>query len=234
MAGIIDRLRKTPTKPTHLQPSEMDLTANTAGEKSVIATFKADVPFVVRSGEMVRLQVTAYEEKTTGGAGTQETFTLAENMVDEAADSFVLFSGNSRASADSVDFAGDSFDYTDGGSTETLHVYYMTDAQAPIEVRKVAPKNVQEDLISEENGINTVRDTYKDPITFSPNHPLEGVVPEDWEVEVSIKAGYSVQWADETDTDAKATNMTVDLPIRRAGSKVPGLKQAVKNAVGSQ
>ncbi|MCU4716864.1 hypothetical protein [Halapricum hydrolyticum] len=231
---VFARLDRVESANKRLEVSDFDQQANTPGELSKVLSYKAERPLFVRPGVGVDLHFVVHEELTTDGSGTQQTFNLLNNLIDSApvGDDFLLYSGASEASADSVDYDNDSFTYTDGGSIETLHAYYVSDAQAKVEVRKSAPKRYFDIIDERDAGMANLRDQNRDPITFSYEDPVTGLIPKDWSLEIYIDAPYIVQWDDEDDPGAEAVNALVSIPIRRSRENVMGLEDVVINHIG--
>lgn len=235
--AIVQQLEQTPGQQKHLSRSDMDLTDGTAGERSLVASYTASVPLAVEEGAAGRLMFTAGEEFTTDGSGAAQTHTLSHNLVEtKNTQNLILYSDGDRVQPDSVDYAGDSFDYTDGGAAETLHVFYVARDPGAVTIEKVAPKTSSQ--VSEQIGEDTTsgladRDQNKEPVEFDFMDPLEGVVPTSWKLNIYVDAPAAVRWDDsglaESNGD-EATNAIVDIPIFQFESNVPGLQKAVKRA----
>lgn len=231
--NIMKELRQVPSKKTALNPSDFTLTDNVTGEESTIAEFQTKVPLGLRPGRPVELRIVAYESfSTPGDSSTDVTKNLSNEVIDNdhVANDVLVYQGGSIESTATVDYSANSITFDDDGSNNTLHVYYLVGDQAPVEIRKVAPKNFQEEMISADASLANMRDQYKDPITFDPKHDLQGIVPKDWKVQVTIDSAYAINWEDDAD-GTEATNMALDLPIRKAGRNIEGLEQAVKDAI---
>lgn len=233
---VLQQLEQVPSANQRLSSAQGDWTTsgNTKNELTKVAEFQAQRPLAIREGESADVHFVAYEEFTTDGtASNTETFNLANDIIDAdaIADDLVLFEGGSAVSADSVDYSANSFDYTDDGTANTLHAYYVVSDQALVDIRKVAPKNVHETVKELDAGFANRRDQREDPVSFDFDHPLQGVVPTDWKVEVHIDAPYAVQWADDSDSAATADNLLLDVPIRRARDNIEGLEDVVKATI---
>lgn len=217
------------TVPRSRQPlpgSEMDLSANTVDEESVVASYKAQRPIGLRDGEIYEADIPAYESFSTDAtADNTETFNLSHDLVDSdtVAEDLVLYlAGTGYVSPDAVDYDTNTFDYTDSGTDNTIHAWYMTADQAPVSIRKVSPKNVPEEIDEDDMGLKNLRNQHKDPLRFDFDHPFQGIVPTDWEIEVRIDAPYAVSWSEEGG-DATPTNARISLPIFRARDEIQGL-----------
>lgn len=214
---------------------DWSVSGNTSGELTQIASFQAKRPLAVREGVMTDVHIVAYEGFTSPdlSSNSQNTYNLSNDIIDApaVADSLVLYQGTSPVTADSVDYSANSFDYTDDGTGNELHAYYIVGDQALVDIRKVAPKNVHQTMKELDAGFANLRDQGKDAVTFDFDDPLEAVIPTDWTLEVHIDAPYTVQWADDSDSAATADNLLLDVPIARARDKIPGLEDVVKQAV---
>jgi hypothetical protein len=237
----IRQLRELPGKAQKLGRDDFELSNGVAGEESVVATYEAEVPLEVREGARARIQfVTAEEFTTDGSAGDAETFDLAHNLVEtNNATNLVLYESGNRVQPDSVDYAADSFDYTDDGTDNTLHAFYVARDPGRVRIEKVAPKTsaqVSEDLENETTSGLADRDQNKEPVTFDYGKPGEGVVPTDWTLRVVVDAPFAVAFNDDdlaTTTEDTASNALLELPIYQYEGKVAGLGQAIKaEAIG--
>jgi len=231
---VLNRLRSVQTSNQWIRTSDWDQSQNTTGELSKIAEFQADQPIAVRGGVAADVHLVAYEQFTTDGtADNQETFNLSHDIVDavSVADDFVLYEGGSAVDAGSVNYANNSFDYTDDGTNNTLHAYYVVGEQALLQFRKTAPKSHWDVLKELDSGIVNLREQTRDPVTFDFRDPFDPVIPTDWRLEVYLDASYPVQWADDTDSEATADNLMLDVPIRRSAEEIPGLADAVTQAI---
>lgn len=140
-------------KKTHvnLDSNFITTSANTTGEQSQIVEFQAPVghEYQFDPSRPVEFFLQTHEQFTTGGAGSQETFSLSNKVADSPlldgdsgsdgedtsppasgpADVVVYSDGNETA-PDAVRYDShgsnpNQIDYTDGGSVETLDVYYV-------------------------------------------------------------------------------------------------------------
>jgi len=140
----------------------------------------------------------------------------------------VLYEGNTRVEADSVNYTADSFDYTDDGTNNVLHAYYAVGTQAEVTLRKVANNGTRDTITSFDSSLLNRRDQSKDPVTLDLNDLLKGVIPPKWRLQVLIDAPFDLQWEDETDTDATAINAVMSIPSRRSEQKIPGLRRVIR------
>lgn len=236
--AVVQQLEETPGRSQHLSRTDMDLTDGTAGERSLVASYKASIPLAVLEDAAARLMfVTAEEFTTDGTTGNTETFSLAHNAVEtKNTQNFVLYEDGARVQPDAVDYAADSFDYTDDEASSTLHAFYVARDPGAVTIEKVAPKAGSQ--VSEQIGEDTTsgladRDQNKEPVEFDFMGPLEGVVPTNWKLNIYVDSPAAVRWDDSnltTTNDDEATNAIVDLPIYQFRSNVPGLEKAVKRA----
>lgn len=234
-ASPLEMLRSTPAQNQRLRTSDWTQTGNTTGSLTRIARFQAERPIRVRPGIQADVHVVAYEGFTSPdlSSNSQNTYNLSHNIIDAAAvaDDLVLYQGTSQVSADSVDYANDSFDYTDNGTGDELHAYYVVADQALLEFRKTAPKNVHDTMKETDAGFANRREQTRDPVVFDFDNPIDGIVPTDWFIDVLIDAPYAVQWEDDTHSAATPTNLLLEIPIRRAEAEIPGLDQVVKSRI---
>jgi hypothetical protein len=216
--------------------SAWSFSTNTQDEASVVATFQADRPIIVREDREFDLAVPAYESFTTNGtADDSETFNLGYNLLDTpATEALVLFDDGSRAQPDSIDYAADSFDYSSPNTDSTLDVYYVPRDPASVSFRKVAPgggSTVRQPLFDVPTAIAHTRDQSKDPLSFDlQRSPLHGVVPRKWSVEMVVDAPYPVAFEEDT-RDTSATNALLSVPRLQTEARINGLKDAVKRDV---
>lgn len=231
--SAVRALRDVPAVNQNLSIAASDWTeeANVSGELSSIARYQANRPIAIRPGVAADVNIVAYEEFTSGmGNSSQETYTLSHDIVDadSVVDDLVLYQGGSAVTADSIDYANNQFDYTDDGSGDELDAFYVVQDQALVDIRKVAPRNVRDSMKELDAGFANRRDQREDAIEFSFDHPLDGVVPTDWEIEVLINAPYDVRWEGANNAGSYPDNLRLQVPIRRARDEVPELEPAVK------
>lgn len=239
--SVVKKLRETDGQAKSLGRAQFTLTAGTANERSLVASVKADVPFAVREGVAARISfVTAEEFTTDATAGTAETFNLAHDIVKtDNATPFVLYDDGAVVQADSVDYAANSFTYTDGATGSTLHAFYVARDPGAVTVEKVAPKTgsaISEDLHEDTTSGLADRNQNKEPVMMDFGHPLESVVPTNWKLNVYVDAPFAVRWDDSpltTTNGDTATNAVLNIPIHQFEQDVPGLENAVKaQAIG--
>jgi len=229
---IIERVQAVSASDRPLSPAFFDKSANTVDDLTTIAEAYLDRPLFLKDGpgERIRAAIVAYEEFTNNLAGNdQDTYSLANGIVDSlaTATNLVLYQGGTRVQPDSIDYSADTFDYTDNGSGDSLHAYYVSDTQAELVFKKVAPSNVSDRLGTFDAGRSNLREQDRSPLSFDFNDPLDGVIPSKWTLKVQLDAPYTFQWDDDTD-DAPATNVALRLPARQADSRVKDLDEFIR------
>jgi hypothetical protein len=210
------------------------------GSRSRVAYYQAQRPLALRPDTSAPVALVAYESKTTDGNSDQDTFNLSHDLIETGAtaDNIVAFEGDTTVSLDSVDYANDTITYTDQGTGNDLHLFYATGDQAQVTIQKTAPDRTPVELWQGDVSIVMLRDQSRDPLTFDFQHPLEAVVPTDWNVEVYVDGPYSIVWGKDVTggaaEDITATNALLDLPIRQSEQEIEGLHRAVKLYHASQ
>ncbi|WP_435332839.1 hypothetical protein [Haloarchaeobius sp. TZWWS8] len=230
--SVQKQLENAPWKPGYISLRDWTFSTNTTGEKSVVATYAAPRPIRLREDREMDLAVPAYESFTTDGSGTAQTHSLSHDIIDTpATEALVLWSDGSPVQPGSVDYAANSFDYTDGGAAETLDVYYIPRNPAVVEFEKVAPgggSTIKQPLFEIPTAIAHTRDQSKDPLSFDLGRTgLQDTVPRKWVVQVSVNAPYTVKFEEST-RGTSATNALLSVPRAQTEARVPGLKDAVK------
>jgi hypothetical protein len=239
MSGnVMRRLRRTEAQNQKLRRTDFDLTAGTAGQRTRIARYQTELPIALRQDAPMRLVFVAREDFTTDGTtGNTETFTLSNDLIQtpNTAD-LVLYEAGSRVQPDAVDYDADSFDYTDDGTNNTLHAYYVARDPVRVDVEKVSPKaqgSVSEVVYDDVTSVLHERDQNQEPPRFdfdTDEKPLAPVVPRKWYLDVYAEGPVAFDWDDDTD-GTTAVNAVLSLPIRRAEAHVDGLSAAVKRDI---
>ena len=238
----VKALQGLPSTDDTLANADFEQADSVVDERSVIASHQPDRAIAVAPGEY-NLDLVAYESFTTdGSAGDAETFDLAHDPLDSDSvpqDVVVYKVGTGYVQPDSVDYDADTFTYTDGGTNNDLHVFYVAGAQATAQVRKVSPGGSTSEVLDEADvGILNRRNQNKRPLRFDFDHPLQGVVPANWTLEVVVDAPYIVSWGVDTNNDgaldAQATNQLINAPIRRTRQHAPDFVEGVVAAVAAQ
>jgi len=233
MSDIIKQLRQMSGDPTRLKRTQYDsFFAGTSGSRTLIASYQAPNPMVLRPDRPIRLATPAFETATTSGNGNQETFNLSNSVVQSPTSvDLILYSDGAIATADSIDYANDTFDYTDGGAAEDLAVYYLSDDDADLEIERQAPKtvgNVSDRVFDSPMALMHQRDQDEQPRTFEVNDgPLARVVPTDWTINVYIDAEYTTKFEDSANGGTEAVNGLLSVPYKQGHREVDGLGKAV-------
>jgi len=235
---VMQDLAAAATTKKRLRKSDFSLSNGTGGEESTIATYDVETPLVLREQADIRLVLTTVEEFQTAGNGNQETFSLSNDIISQvnSAD-LVLYSDGSRTSPDSIDYANDSFDYTDGGNQERLHAHYVARDPGQVEIEKVAPRSqgrVSEVVYDDATSLLHERDQNDEPPSFDFDQPEAKAVPRKWQLRITLDAPYPAEWDDSSENnsqDTTATNAIVSLPTKVASRDVPGLGGAVKRHI---
>jgi hypothetical protein len=230
MEEIINRLREIDTEATTLSRANFEGSPYAAdSDETAILEYKTDQPFALRNGARYRIVPVVRETFTTDGNNDQDTFNLSADIIDsDVSDDLVLYEGDQRVSEDSVDYANDSFDYTDNGTGDDLTAYYVSATQANLKLKKVGPGGSNgETLVRHDAGLLNRRDPNRDPLTLELDaSPLQAVVPADYTLKWTISGSYSAGW--DPDTDPEPVNLIVSVPINRAVvEQVEGLASAV-------
>lgn len=232
MTALEDLLGAANWRSGTLSRRQYDTEANTQDERSVVASFQADRPMVIREDRAVDLAIPAHETFTTDGSGNEETHAVSYNLYETpVTEPLVLFSDGDPVNPDSIDFDADEFTYTDGGAAEELDAYYIPRDPVTIEFRKTAPgggSTMREKLKQIPSAIAHTRDTAKrdSALSFS-FHGLGGVIPRKWRLEVVVDAPYPIEFGEDT-RGTTATNALLEVPKLQTEERLRGLKDAVK------
>ncbi|WP_144901359.1 hypothetical protein [Halobellus captivus] len=227
---ILNRLANVKTSRETLKRGDFEEKAHAGGSgESVILEYQADQPIALRPGVPYRIVPVARESFTSDGSGTQQTFTLSHNLIDsDVSDDVVLYVDGAITQPDSIDYANDSFDYTDDGTNQDLTVYYVAATQASVKLKKVAPGGSNsESLVEHDAALINRRDPNRDPNTFSFNaSPLQGTVPKNWSLQWTVDGPFNA--GRDPATDPAPVNMLVSVPINRSTvSDIKGLASEV-------
>lgn len=233
MKKIVKALQRIPATPDRLERSMFDHYNGEAGTQSLVATYEAPNPLVLRPDQPIRLALTAMDSFTTDGSGVQ-TLSLSHSITEspQAADLYVFDSNGDRVSIvdGSLDYANDTFDYDDGGAAEDIAAYYISDDDVDVEIEKQAPSthgSVSETVFSDTLSLLHQRDQDEQPRYFDVgNSPLERVVPTKWSLNVYAEGSYAVTFFDDA-TNSEARNAILSLPYKQGQKDVPGLSRAV-------
>lgn len=240
MSEVADALAAVPATTQRLRKADFTLTEDTSGSRTKIASYEAELPIAFRKDAVRMVFVAVDQFQTNGTADDTETFNLSNDIISTAnTTDFVLYEEGTRVSEDSVDYAANSFDYTDDGTNNYLHAYYVPRNPVQIEIEKTAPKAqgaVSEVVYDDVTSILHERNQNKQPpeMDFNPNRPLEPVVPRKWTIDVYADGPIAFSWDDSDEANSKdtsAVNAVMSLPINRAQRDVQGLGDAVKQDI---
>lgn len=223
-------MRQMAGKNTRFTQSDFDLSANETGARSLIASRQAIRPLVVRENQPYDVHIPVYRSYTTDGtAGDTETIALNHNVIDAdgvAEDAVVYMSGTDATADATVDYTNNEIDLANTDADANVDIWYISDEQARLEIRKTAPQNYYADLDERDAGMVNLRDQSRDPLTFDFGDEFGGAVPTDWKVQIYVDAPYPVKW--EGTGDAKARNALISLPVHRKNSELEPLETVVK------
>lgn len=230
--AVFNAMQETPGDNRTFTKSDFDLSPNDTGSRSLVASHKAIRPLVVREGVSWDAHIPAYQSETTDGtAGNDETVTLDHNLIDAdgVADDVVVYQTGTDVTSDvTVDYAANEFTLANTNADAQLDIWYISDEQARLEIRKTAPANFYADLAERDAGMLNLRDQSRDPLTFGFADPFGGAVPTDWKVEVYIDAPYPVRWEGQAN-GATPRNALVSVPIHRKRAELEPLETVVKD-----
>ncbi|WP_225334910.1 hypothetical protein [Halomicrobium urmianum] len=238
-----NRLGKVDRRPGHVTPEDMGTqSVNTQGQRSRILRDYMDTPHMVRQGRRnpFRVAVPAYEGFTTNAtADDTETFSLTHSVVDAPITQSVVvwIGGTYYGTPDSVDYAANEITVTDSGTGNNLHVYYISDAPATMEVRKAVPESssdASQGLWKDNLGLVHPSPQQEQPEFFdlgdSPGQPW---LASDMTLDVYLNAPYTVRWSDPDGDGATPTNALLNVPVKIGSREVPGLTAAIKQDMGN-
>jgi hypothetical protein len=194
-----------------------------ANERSRVASYQFDRAVTAKDGDTFDLDIVAYESTSADGtAGNQETVNLSHDIVtsDSIPEDVVVFEGTNELAVDSVDYANDTIDVTPANANSTLHMFYAAGDQAHVEVEKTSPGGTSERLDEADIGLVNQRDQSKTPLRFDFQHPLQGVIPQDWTLEIYVDAPYTVAWTAEGG-DVEPPNQLFSIPLERSEQVIP-------------
>ncbi len=239
-ADVAQMVRQTST-PRTLGPSRFDTDPGTAGQRSRVARYRTGSLLAVLAGRSnpFKIAMPAYESFTTDGTGgNTETFTLSNDLIDPPHTQGIVVweNGSYQGMPGTVDFANNTFDYTDDGTSNTLHVFYIAGDAATLEVRKSAPSSSTKasQVLYEEN-LALVHETDQNdqPEFFEFGEtPLQQFVGTDQAIDVYIDAPYTVRFSDPDGDGAEPTNALLNIPTAETGESVQGLPGIIKADMG--
>lgn len=235
--SIVKQLRKMPGRPDRLERDQFTLSNGVANERSLIATYQAPKPLVLRQDKPVRVTITALELDTAAGDGAAETFPLSNNAIDAPnTQNFVLYADGTRVPKGdySVDYAANEYTYTDDGTAQELAAYYVARDPIEFEIEKEAPRSqgsVSEVVFDEMTSLLHTRDQHEQPRYFGVDgSPLQPVVPEKWTLNVYADGAYAPAF-DDSRNDTHAVNALLSLPYKQGRGSIDGLGKAVAHDI---
>jgi hypothetical protein len=234
---VIKQLKQMPGNPDRLERDEFELSNAEAGSRSLIASYKAPKPLVLRQDRPVRVIITALDLDQAAGDGSEQTFSLSNNII-EAPNStdLVLYADGQRVPQGdvSVDYANNSYTYTDDGSAQELAAYYIARDPVEFQIEKEAPRSqggVNEIIFDEPTSLLHTRDQNEQPRHFNVGEsPLHPVVPEKWKVNVYADGPYAAAFDDDRN-DTTAVNAILSLPYKQGRGSIDGLGKAVAHDI---
>jgi len=238
--SVADTLDAMKREPRPLSPlDDFETAVNQTGTDSEILSLQAETVLALRDGADLMVSIPAYETYTTDGTGgNTETVSLSHDLVDSPnTQSVVLYENGNRVTPDSVDYANNSFDYTDDGTGNTLHIYYIVGDAATLTVEKVSPggKTSQAEQLKTLNaGRANRQDQQEDPIDFQFSGSwLERFLATDMVLSVTIDAPYTVRFREDTD-GTEATNALFHTTATQGATDAPGLLAAINDDMGGR
>jgi hypothetical protein len=247
MASVEDAigaLKSLPHKPDQFGTRDFERVPSIPDESSTVAEIQVQRLVTLRAGGY-DLDLVAYEsfpsDSTTGDADTFEPSHYPMQTESVAGD-FVLYAGGEKVPESEYTVNWDAspvtFDYSGDETTDDLHAFYVSRQQARYELRKVAPNGTYEKLDEGDLSLANRQNSNRDPLSFDPDHALQGVIPAFWKLQVRVDGPYTVRWGVDVDGDdeqeATADQMLVDLPINRATTEAPEFVEGVVAALAGR
>jgi len=240
-AQLRERLAEVPNQPGHVSPDDMSTSVNSQGQRSRIGRFTASTAHRLRQGREnpLRVALPAYQGFTSNAtADDTETFSLAHSVTDSPITQSVVvwIGGTYYGTPDAVDYSADTIDVTDGGTSNNVHVYYVSDEPAPVELRKSVPQSSSDGsqrVYNANLGLVHGSPQQEQPEFLSLNQtPAQAWVGTDMTLDLYIEAPYTVRWTDPDGDDTNPTNALFQIPVRKGAREVAGLTSAVKADMG--
>ncbi|MHB9287360.1 hypothetical protein ACKVMT_10020 [Halobacteriales archaeon Cl-PHB] len=239
-AAVREFVQKNGTQ-RRIGPGRFEPSAGTAGSRERVARYRAGSLFALRESRAhpFKVAVPAYESFTSDSTGgNTETFTLSHSLTDPAHTQAVSvwIGGSYYGTPDSLDTSNDTIDVTDSGTSNTVHVFYTSDAGATLEVRKAAPSSstkASQGLYEENLALVHNTDQDDQPEAFDLGEtPLQDMVGTDMTLDVYVDAPYTVRFTDPDGDGAEATNALLSVPTMETGASVEGLPSVIKADMG--
>jgi hypothetical protein len=238
VSNIIQRVRNAPGRHGTVSPKKLRNEAQTSPatttDRERIARLKVTRPLVVRGDKRFQVAVPAYESFSTNGtAGDTETFDLGHSLIEQPnTQNLVVWNGSSyvggEGALDAVDYGAGTFDYSDPGTNNTLHVWYMSGAHSELEIEKITSnENNQQGLFTGSLSLIHQRNQSEQPVSPDVGKTdLNPAVDTDMYVDVYLKSRYTFKWS-AAGGDATPTNLLFSFPVERKQREIPGLDDAV-------
>lgn len=226
-------------EPRPLSPlDDFEASVNQTGTESDILTLQAETVLALQAGE-IQVSIPAYESyETDGSAGNSETINLSHDLVDSPnTQSVVLYENGNRVAPDSIDYDANTITYTDDGTNNTLHIYYIVGDAATLRVEKRLPggKTSQSESLKTLNvGITNQKDQQEnaEELRFG-NSWLERYLATDMELVVTLDAPYTCRFEESTD-GTQATNALFHMTAEQGSKRAPGLLSAIREDLGAR
>lgn len=254
MADLLQTARAVddaPKKLNKLKKSEFDLSEGSTNQRTRIASYEAEVPLVLTERAMALAFTVVEEFQTNGTADDTETFNLANDAIQTPnTNDFLLYESGNRVQPDSVDYAADSFDYTDDGTGNFLHAYYVPREATQVEIEVKAPKShggVSRTVYDDVTSLLHERNQQKEPPRMSFDAPegarsdrqqgaqaLQRVLPRKWRLDVYQNGPVAFSWTDADEANSQGTTATsalLTMPVARLSQQMPELAAAVRQSI---
>ncbi|MCJ0620113.1 hypothetical protein JZX76_11505 [Haloarcula hispanica] len=236
---VIKQLKQMPGTPDRLERDEFDLFNGEAGSRSLVASYQAPKPLVLRQDRPVRVILTALDLDTATGDGASESFDLSNEVIEapNSVDVVLYADGNKVPQSDfTVDYVNNSYSYTDDGTAQELAAFYIARDPVQFQIEKEAPRSqggVNEIIFDEPTSLLHTRDQNEQPRFFDVgDSPLHPVVPENWKVNVYADPDGAYGPAfDDSRNDTFAVNAILSLPYKQGAGSIDGLGKAVAHDI---
>lgn len=241
--AIVEDVRELSSTPGHITPRDLrreaSTSVNTVGERSNIASWTLDVVNRIQGGPSHRFPVAipAYENPTTtdATADNTETVSLSHSVIQSPVteDVIVYLDGTYYGEPDAVDYANDTIDISDPGTGSAVHVWYISDEAATLEIGKETPSaktSAKQELYS--TPLNLVHQTNQaeqpEYFTFAESRPFEPFIADDMTLNVYVNAPYEVRFEAEGGA-ATPDNMLLNIPVEKGKGTVEGFANFIAN-----
>jgi hypothetical protein len=227
---VSEKLQGVGIDKKNLSREDFTRTQGSSGSPTDIATFEAPEDMEIRPGKRLKIAIPVVETTTTNGTGSQ-TVSLSNDIIESPnTQDILIYSNEGSGDPDtvvepsSVDYDANSFDYDDGGSAEDLEIYYIARNPGTVDIKKVAPQtegSVEETLYGDASSLINTTNQQQEPIKLDLNQSrLQRVVPEDWDIVVTVDLPYDSSVAD------KVGNAQLQLPVGFLNQQVDGVDKA--------